>query len=153
MKSLYEQFRYNEKVQKVKLVLKTPLEDDNAEIMTDGTKLVQMLSNLINNALKFTPEGRIDIGYVLQDGFLVFSVKDTGIGIPPEFHSRVFERFYQVDNTVSRQYQGTGLGLSICKAYAELLGGKIWLESRPDNGTTFSFSIPYQKSQEASIKR
>lgn len=153
MKSLYEQFRYNEKVQKVKMVLKTPLEDDNAEIMTDGTKLVQMLSNLINNALKFTPEGRIDIGYVLQDGFLVFSVKDTGIGIPPEFHSRVFERFYQVDNTVSRQYQGTGLGLSICKAYAELLGGKIWLESRPDNGTTFSFSIPYQKSQEASIKR
>jgi signal transduction histidine kinase len=98
MKSLYEQFSYNEKFQKVELVLKTPLEDDDAEIMTDGTKLVQMLSNLINNALKFTPEGRIDIGYVLQDGFLVFSVKDTGIGIPPEFHSRVFERFYQIDN-------------------------------------------------------
>ena len=118
-----------------------------AVIITDGTKLVQILSNLINNAIKFTPEGRIDIGYKLQDSFLEFSVKDTGIGIPPEYHSKVFERFYQVDNTVSRQYQGTGLGLSICKAYAELLGGKIWLESQPGNGTTFSFTIPYVKSE------
>ncbi len=148
MKSLCEQFSYKERAQKVKLALKTPLKSNNAEIMTDGTKLVQILSNLINNALKFTPEGRIDIGYILQDGFLEFSVKDTGIGIPPEFHYKVFERFYQVDNTVSRQYQGTGLGLSICKAYAELLGGKIWLESSPGSGTTFSFTIPYLKSQE-----
>jgi PAS domain S-box-containing protein len=148
LKSLCEQFSYKERAQKVKLVLKTPLKNNNAEIMTDGTKLVQILSNLINNALKFTPEGRIDIGYKLQDGFLEFSVRDTGIGIPPEYHSKVFERFYQVDNTVSRQYQGTGLGLSICKAYAELLGGRIWLESSPGNGTTFSFTIPYLKSQE-----
>ncbi|HOU02405.1 MAG TPA: PAS domain-containing sensor histidine kinase [Bacteroidales bacterium] len=147
LKSLCEQFSYKERAQKVKLALKTPLKNNNAEIITDGTKLVQILSNLINNAIKFTPEGRIDIGYKLQDSFLEFSVKDTGIGIPPEYHSKVFERFYQVDNTVSRQYQGTGLGLSICKAYAELLGGKIWLESQPGNGTTFSFTIPYVKSE------
>jgi signal transduction histidine kinase len=147
LKSLCEQFSYKERAQKVNLALKASLKNAESEIMTDGTKLVQILSNLINNALKFTPEGSIDIGYKLKDGFLEFFVKDTGIGIPPEFHSKVFERFYQVDNTVSRQYQGTGLGLSICKAYAELLGGKIWLESQPGNGTTFIFTIPYVKSE------
>ncbi|MBN2862043.1 MAG: hypothetical protein JXN62_02710, partial [Bacteroidales bacterium] len=65
------------------------------------------------------------------------------IGIPEEYQPKVFQRFYQVENSVSRQYSGTGLGLSICKAYTELLGGEIWLRSRPGEGTTFNFTIPY----------
>jgi len=143
LKNLCEQFGYKERSQKVKLKLRTGLENNEAEIMTDGTKLVQILSNLINNAMKFTMNGRVDVGYKMKKEFLEFSVKDTGIGIPEEFHNKVFERFYQVENKDSRQYQGTGLGLSICKAYTELLGGKIWLNSKPGEGTTFTFTIPY----------
>jgi len=146
LRSLCEQFSYKEKPQKIILGVRIPLPDDEAEIMTDGTKLVQILSNLVNNAFKFTVNGRIDFGYEMKEEFLEFFVKDTGIGIPPEYHSRIFERFYQVDNTVSRQYTGTGLGLSICKAYVELLGGTIWLNSKPGEGTTFYFTIPYIKS-------
>ena len=115
-------------------------------ILTDSTKLVQILSNLINNAIKFTKKGRIDFGYVLKDNFLEFYVKDTGIGIPPKYHSLIFERFYQVDRAVSRQYSGTGLGLSICKGYVELIGGTIRVESEPGKGTRFVFTIPYSRS-------
>jgi PAS domain S-box-containing protein len=141
--SLYEQFSYIEKEKNVTVNLKTTLNAENAIVLTDSTKLIQILSNLINNAVKFTKDGQIDIGYILNDNFIEFFVRDTGIGISPEYHSRIFERFYQVDSAISRQYGGTGLGLSICKAYVELLGGKIWLTSQPGEGTIFCFTIPY----------
>jgi two-component system, sensor histidine kinase and response regulator len=148
LQRLNEQFSYREKPQKVTLSIQTPLPQKDAEIMTDSTKLVQILSNLINNSFKFTKKGKIDFGYCLKDGFLEFFVKDTGIGIAPEHQSRIFDRFYQVDSAVSRQYGGTGLGLSICKAYVELMGGKIWLDSAPGEGTAFYFTIPYLKKGE-----
>ena len=140
---LDEQFGYKEKPDIISINLDTGLPDEQAMILTDSTKLIQILSNLINNAFKFTREGRIDFGYALKDGSLEFFVKDTGIGIPPEHHEKIFERFFQVDNLVSRKFGGTGLGLSICKAYVELLGGKIWLTSNPGKGTDFRFTIPY----------
>jgi len=115
--------------------------------MSDGIRLVQILSNLINNAFKFTKQGRIDFGYSLKDDCLEFYVKDTGIGIPAEYHSLVFERFYQVDSNVTRQYTGTGLGLSLCKAFVKLLGGTIWLNSKPGVGSAFYFTIPYVKCE------
>jgi PAS domain S-box-containing protein len=145
LRRINEQFSYKEKPQKVVLTLKTALPNLEAEIMTDGTKLVQIISNLINNAFKFTKKGAIDFGYELKGEFLEFFVRDTGIGIPREHQSKIFDRFYQVDNAISRQYTGTGLGLSICKAYAELLGGTIWVESNPGEGTIFYFTIPYKK--------
>jgi signal transduction histidine kinase len=74
-----------------------------------------------------------------KDGALEFYVADTGIGIDSSLQNRIFERFYQVDNTVARQHEGTGIGLSISKAYSELLGGKIWLESTPGKGSVFYF--------------
>jgi CheY-like chemotaxis protein len=74
-------------------------------------------------------------------------VTDSGIGIPKEMHSKIFDRFWQVDSTVTREFGGTGLGLSITKAYVELLGGKIWLVSEPGIGSTFSFTLPYQPVQ------
>jgi CheY-like chemotaxis protein len=77
--------------------------------------------------------------------FLEFSVSDTGIGIPADYHAKIFDRFYQVQNAVSRLYEGTGLGLSISKAYVDLMGGKIWLSSEPGKGTTFTFTIPYER--------
>jgi two-component system sensor histidine kinase/response regulator len=148
LRRLSEQFSYREKPQKITLSIQTPLPQKDAEIMTDSTKLVQILSNLINNSFKFTKKGKITFGYGVKDSFLEFFVKDTGIGIAPQHQSRIFDRFYQVDSAVSRQYGGTGLGLSICKAYAELMGGKIWLNSAPEEGTEFYFTIPYIKTGE-----
>jgi signal transduction histidine kinase len=145
LKSLNEQFSINGKQSNVSINHKTSLSDVDSVILTDSTKLIQILSNLINNAIKFTKKGRIDFGYVLKDNFLEFYVKDTGIGIPQEYHSLIFERFYQVDRAVSRQYNGTGLGLSICKGYVELIGGTIRVESEPGKGTRFVFTIPYSR--------
>jgi signal transduction histidine kinase len=145
LRTLYDQFSYQKTLNNIILNLETPLALKNAEIITDSTKLVQILSNLINNAFKFTVKGKISFGYDMKDAFVEFFVRDTGIGIPAQHLSRIFDRFYQVDNTKSRQYSGTGLGLSICKAYVELQGGKIWVSSKPNEGTEFRFSIPYKK--------
>jgi signal transduction histidine kinase len=127
------------------------LPDEKSKIVTDGTKLIQILSNLISNATKFTKEGSVNFGYTLSDGNLEFYVKDTGIGIPKEHHEKIFDRFFQVDNVISRKFGGTGLGLSICKAYVELLGGKIWVNSESGRGTDFRFTLPY-KCQEGQVK-
>jgi PAS domain S-box-containing protein len=143
LKSLNEQFSYKEKEYKIPINLSTGLPDKEAKIVTDGIKLIQILSNLINNSVKFTRKGQIDFGYVLKGSFLEFFVKDTGIGISSDHIGKIFDRFYQVDGAVSRQFGGTGLGLSICKAYVELLGGEIGVTSQPDEGTLFRFSIPY----------
>ena len=143
LRSLDEQFSYSEKQYKISINLTTGLPDDRAHIMTDNTKLIQILSNLINNSIKFTKDGNIDFGYTLKENWLEFFVKDTGIGIPQESVDKIFDRFYQVDRTVSRQFGGTGLGLSICKAYVQLLGGNISVTSSPGKETTFIFTIPY----------
>jgi signal transduction histidine kinase len=146
LRSLNEQFSIMGKQKNVSIKLKTTLSDEDSIILSDNTKFVQILSNLINNAIKFTKDGNIDFGYVLKDKFLEFHVKDNGIGIPAEYHARIFDRFYQVDSAVSRQYSGTGLGLSICKGYVELLGGTINVVSKSGKGTMFVFTIPYTKS-------
>jgi PAS domain S-box-containing protein len=146
LKSLSEQFSINGRENNVTLNLRTQLADEDSTIVTDSTKLVQILSNLINNAIKFTRNGQIDFGYVLNENFLEFSIKDSGIGIPPEYHTKIFERFYQIDSAVSRKYSGTGLGLSICKGYVDLLGGTIRVESEPGKGTLFVFTIPYNRA-------
>jgi PAS domain S-box-containing protein len=156
LRGLNEQFSYKEKSDLISINLSTGLPDESATITTDSTKVIQILSNLINNATKFTKEGRIDFGYTLKDGFLEFFVMDTGIGIPPEHHEKIFERFFQVDNVISRKFGGTGLGLSICKAYIELLGGRIWVSSNPGKGTDFRFTLPYsypEKSKEKPVKK
>jgi PAS domain S-box-containing protein len=143
LRSLNDQFSIYGKQNFVSIHLKTTLSDKDSKIVTDNTKLVQILSNLINNAIKFTKNGQIDFGYTLKDKYIEFFVSDTGIGIPPEYHSRIFDRFFQVDSAVSRQYSGTGLGLSICKGYVELLGGDIKVESELGKGALFLFTIPY----------
>jgi signal transduction histidine kinase len=120
----------------------TKLAEEQAVITTDKTKLVQILSNLLNNAFKFTKQGTVQFGYRISGENLEFFVKDTGIGVSKDKQSRIFDRFYQVENNSSRQFLGAGLGLSICKAYVELLGGRIWLNSEPDKGSEFSFTLP-----------
>jgi signal transduction histidine kinase len=112
-------------------------------IRTDKTKLQQILTNLITNSIKYSNAGHIEFGYTLKNNYLEFYVKDTGIGINPSFHNIIFERFRQVAPENNIFFGGTGLGLAISKAHAELLGGKIWLESEPGVGSTFYFTIPY----------
>lgn len=114
----------------------------NFEIHTDKGKLLQVLNNLIGNAIKFTKEGEIIIGCEsLKDSFL-FYVQDTGIGISPEHQKIIFSRFRQIENHLVRQHGGIGLGLSISKDIVELLGGELWVESDVGQGSKFSFTIP-----------
>ena len=98
---------------------------------------------MISNAIKFTKTGSIVLGIRENDNYLEFSVKDTGIGISENQQQVIFERFIQSDGSRTRQFEGLGLGLSIAKSYIEMLGGKIWLESELDKGSTFHFTLPY----------
>lgn len=121
--------------------------DTSFKVHTDAIRIKQVLSNLIGNAIKFTDEGFIETGYRIDSGKLLFYVRDSGIGIPEEYQKLVFERFGQVKETVSRNISGTGLGLTISKNLVEMLGGKIWLDSFPDEGSTFWFTLPLKKIQ------
>jgi len=109
----------------------------------DPQKLQIILLNLISNAIKFTPnQGRVHIEASVESGDLLVSVRDTGIGIPEGERERIFERFYQVANSLRREQGGLGLGLSIAKGMVELHGGHIWAESQVGHGSTFSFTLP-----------
>ena len=145
IRSLYEQFIPKANEKKITMVSEPGLPDEESIILTDSTKLIKIISNLLNNALKFTQQGQIKFGYAVKDKLLEFFVSDTGLGIPEEYHQRIFDRFYQVDNTISKLYEGTGLGLAICKAYVERLGGEIRLSSTPGVGSTFYFTLPFEK--------
>jgi two-component system phosphate regulon sensor histidine kinase PhoR len=114
---------------------------DLPRILADATRLEQVFVNLIHNAIKFTPEqGQINITAMEKDGNMQFSIADTGVGIPAEALSRVFERFYKADK--ARSGGGTGLGLAISKHIVEAHGGKIWVESVEGKGSTFYFTVP-----------
>jgi signal transduction histidine kinase len=114
-------------------------------IITDGYKLFQILAYLLDNAIKFTEKGKVEVRYSINDKIIEFNISDTGIGIPSELHGRIFDRFYQVESGPSRRYEGAGLGLSISKAYIELLGGEIWFTSQTGEGSVFSFTLPYER--------
>ncbi|TAL73726.1 MAG: PAS domain-containing sensor histidine kinase [Bacteroidetes bacterium] len=145
IESILNKFISKANDKKIKLVCETGLYDNDAFILTDSAKVNQILLNLVSNSIKFTDDGNIKLQYKVKEDFLEFSICDTGIGIAQEHHKRIFDRFYQVQDKVSRIYEGTGLGLAISKAYVELLGGKIWLTSEPGKGTSFFFTIPYEK--------
>ena len=122
------------------------LPENESFIETDGTKLNQVLTNLIKNALKFTDEGSIKFGYYIKNSKLEFFVSDTGPGISPDQKDLIFERFRQSSLNLTRKYEGAGLGLAISKAYVELLGGSIWIESELGKGSTFFFTLPHLPS-------
>jgi PAS domain S-box-containing protein len=145
LKFIYNQFILKAAKQNLFLDLSVDMAE-SIYIRTDKTKLIEILTNLIGNALKFTLQGSITFGYTIRTQYIEFFVRDTGIGIPPEMHEEVFERFRQLETSDARQFGGTGLGLSISKAYVELLGGKIWFDSVPGKGTEFVFTIPFHSS-------
>ncbi len=142
---------YNTKAKEKDIFVKTykGLSYNDSEVFSDSSKIQLILENLLNNAIKFTNEGYIKYGYYLEEDQIVFFVEDTGIGIEEIYFNKIFERFQQIDYDLNRKYGGTGLGLTIAKGNVELLGGKIWLKSKPNEGTTFYFSIPYKPVNES----
>ena len=132
------------------LRLEKEIQDDLPAISGDRDKLIQVIINLISNAVKFTDEGLVKCRVQKKKNELVVSISDTGIGIAPEDHAAVFEQFKQVGgDTLTDKPKGTGLGLPICKEIVEHHGGRIWLESQVGKGSTFSFALPlagYEKT-------
>jgi PAS domain S-box-containing protein len=150
---IYTFFKPEAEAKGINLFFKNPLLAKEAIIKTDGEKLYAILTNLVKNALKFTHKGSIELGYDLavtnnHVTLLKFYVKDTGIGIPEDRLEAIFERFIQADIADEMAYQGAGLGLAISKAYVEMLGGKIWVESELGKGSTFYFTLPYKTEPE-----
>lgn len=152
IKECYARFRREAEVKGIGFSYETVLSDSDSVIITDESKLVQVVSHLINNAVKFTSAGQIIFGYKHKNEQIEFFVSDTGIGIPQEHHSRIYDRFYKVENSAPRLYEGTGLGLPISKAFIELMGGTIRLTSRAGGGTTVYFTIPYDNIEHQAIQ-
>lgn len=111
-------------------------------VNSDKSQIIQVFKNLFQNAVKFTHQGSIHFGFKLEEAFIRFFVKDSGIGIAPEKQKIIFKRFRQADDSHTREFGGTGLGLAISKNIAKLLGGGIFVESAPGKGSNFSFTIP-----------
>lgn len=136
-------FKSEAETKGIKLVIKNNLPLTQAIAQTDREKVFAILTNLVKNAIKFTDQGSIEFGCKPNGALIEFFVKDTGIGIPKDRQLAIFDRFIQADIEDSRAFQGAGLGLSISKAYAEMLGGKMWVESEEGKGSEFYFTIPY----------
>jgi signal transduction histidine kinase len=144
LEKMYAIFRPEADKKGIQLSIVNMLESDQPIVRTDREMLETIFSKLLKNAIKYTNTGSIEIGYEYEDKFLKFFVKDTGIGIEKDKYQSVFDRFIQADNSLSKNYEGFGLGLSITKAYVEMLGGTIWVESEPGEGSVFYFTIPYK---------
>ena len=120
---------------------------ESVHAIADPERLNQIFNNLVSNALKFTTNGFVLLKYSIVGSMVQFEVSDSGIGIPPDFHTKIFERFSQVEVSNSRRYGGNGLGLAITKNLIELMGGKIWLESKPGEGASFYFTLPLKEAK------
>lgn len=157
---IYKFFKPQAEAKGIILSYKNSLSFDEAFFMTDKEKVYAILTNLIKNAIKYTDKGSIEFGYNIdvedQHAALLhasslsvpqlrFYVKDTGIGVPIDRQQAIFDRFIQADIADKRAFQGAGLGLSIAKAYVSMLKGNIWIESNEKKGSTFYFTIPFNK--------
>ncbi len=148
MEFIYNFFKPQVEEKGMRLLCNNTLSAKEAIIRTDNEKVYSILTNLVKNAIKYSKEGTIEFGYIKKDTTLEFYVKDSGIGIPKGRQEAIFERFVQADTADIMAQQGAGLGLSISKAYVELLGGKIWVESKVGIGSTFYFTLPYNAEPE-----
>jgi len=148
---VYNFFKKKVEQKGMQLIANSALSSKEAIIQSDREKLYAILTNLVGNATKFTHTGSIEFGYEKKGKYLEFFVKDMGDGIADEKKEIIFERFRQGSESLTRNYEGAGLGLSISKAYVEMLGGKIWVESEVGKGSTFYFTIPYNAKTEPEI--
>ncbi len=128
---------------KKNITFKRVYDDSETIIKADFKKMQQILYNLLSNAIKYTnPDGEIEVGFKILRDKVRFFVKDNGIGIEEKYHGKIFAKFQQVENIYTKTESSTGLGLTITKEFVEMHGGKIWLESKVNEGTTFIFEIP-----------
>lgn len=145
--TVFTQIKQKQEKHQVELKTSLQVSDPEFTILTDPQRLRQVITNLVENALKFTEQGEIEFGYTIKEDSgigksIEFFIKDTGIGIPEEMHTVIFERFRQVDDSHTRKYGGTGLGLTICKNLTHLMGGELRLESEVKKGTKFTITLP-----------
>ncbi|MCT4589060.1 MAG: ATP-binding protein [Carboxylicivirga sp.] len=146
IRNIYRFFQPETHKKGIDLVMENSYNPEDTIIQTDKEKLYTILTNLLKNAIKYTDEGYIKLSYTLKESAVEFTVQDTGIGIPAERLTDIFERFMQVELTNKLAEQGAGLGLSITKEFIEMLGGHIWVSSKKSKGSSFYFMIPYNKS-------
>jgi PAS domain S-box-containing protein len=140
--NIQKEYSYKASAKGIELRLDPTNPEEEVFIESDENKIRQILVNFVSNAIKFTKDGFIEIGIKITGDAVQFHVKDTGIGIPAEYTDTIFERFRQVESAHTRKYGGNGLGLPISKSLVELLGGRIWVESEKDKGSTFYFTVP-----------
>jgi signal transduction histidine kinase len=152
MEFIHKFFRPEIESKGLKLISTVGLQSEETIIITDIEKIYSILTNLVKNAIKFTHEGIIEIGYVKKGNYLEFYVRDTGVGISDKNKEFIFERFRQGNESSSREYEGSGLGLAISKSYVEMLGGKMWVESVEGKGSVFYFNIPDNDMKETDVK-
>ncbi len=147
LKSIFEFFKTDARKKGLNFNFTCSLKDEEAYVHIDEEKIYAIISNLVKNALNFTANGEVNFGYRIinqeNKGLMEFYTRDTGIGIPKEMHKLIFDRFYQADISRTRSHEGSGLGLSIAEGFVKTLGGKIWVESAPSEGSTFFVVIPY----------
>ncbi len=147
LREVYDFFGNEDKVkaERLELKLRTALGSKEDFIIADRTRLKQILINLVSNAIKFTHEGGVEVGYTVFEDDLLFFVEDTGVGIEEEKRGVIFDRFMQITVNHHPTHHGSGLGLAISKAFVQLMGGQIWVDSVPGDGSVFYFTLPFQK--------
>lgn len=143
------QVQFSSKAAKKNLILKTTLSDDlkNLLLHTDFEKIQRILYNVVENGIKFTEKGYVELGCHVEEDEIIFIIKDTGKGIAPEQLNRIFEPFYQTDYALNRGWEGAGIGLAVAKNFAKLLGGSIEVVSQVGKGSTFTIKIPLRTNK------
>ncbi len=149
LEHIYEKLRSQAAAKNLQFKLHCPLSDKDSSLLSDKRKLYRAIHNVVENAIKFTESGQVDVGYTLKNQEITIYVKDTGLGIPSEKSDIIYERFYQAELDPARTYSGLGLGLTIARKYIEFIGGSITLESTLGSGSTFSLNLPFLPLEEA----
>ncbi|MBV5313546.1 MAG: PAS domain S-box protein [Prolixibacteraceae bacterium] len=145
LSDIAKEYSYNAIEKGIELRMAPSNSEEEISIYSDSAKVKQVLINFVSNAIKFTENGSVEVGFRVQNESVLFQVQDTGIGISGEFHSQIFERFRQVEETMTRKYGGNGLGLAISKSLVEMIGGKIGMKSEKGKGSIFYFTIPLDR--------
>lgn len=153
LKEMYLIFKDNDKLAKSHIDFTYYIDDNRNDliIISDAFRLKQILINLINNAINYTESGQISFSYKIikevDKDFVCFKIDDSGIGVDPKYHNKIFDRFFKAPSNSSGNEKGLGLGLSIAKDLVNQMGGKIWIQSEPNIGSSFFFTIPFVLSQ------
>ncbi|MFH2141436.1 MAG: ATP-binding protein, partial [Bacteroidota bacterium] len=145
LKAIYDVQKLSINKRHIRIIESIPADTENLQIMNDCVRMQQIMNNLISNALKYTENGSICIGYEMKETMIEFFVRDTGIGIAKENHDLIFEYYTRKPGPLEEKSSGTGLGLAISKGLVHLLGGEIRLKSEPGKGTEFRFTIPIRE--------